>query len=61
MEGRALRASLHGSAITSMARRFVESDIRATNGIIHAIDDVLVPPQPDPRGSGVTARRQASP
>ena len=46
MEGKALRASLHGSAIHINGATIVQSDIRATNGVIHAIDDVLVPLNP---------------
>jgi uncharacterized surface protein with fasciclin (FAS1) repeats len=46
MEGRPLRATLHGSAIHINGATIIESDIRATNGIIHAIDDVLVPLNP---------------
>ena len=52
MEGKSLRASLHGSAVHINGATIVQSDIRATNGVIHAIDDVLVPLNPDPgRGS----------
>ncbi|HEU5136043.1 MAG TPA: fasciclin domain-containing protein [Steroidobacteraceae bacterium] len=46
MEGRPLRASMHGSAILINKATIVQSDIRATNGVIHAIDDVLVPLNP---------------
>ena len=46
MEGRTLRASLHGSAIIINGAQIVDSDIRATNGVIHAIDDILVPLNP---------------
>jgi uncharacterized surface protein with fasciclin (FAS1) repeats len=46
MEGKALRATLHGSAIHINGATIVQSDIRATNGVIHAIDDVLVPLNP---------------
>jgi len=46
MEGRTLRASLHGSAIIINGAQIVDSDIRATNGVIHAIDGVLVPLNP---------------
>jgi uncharacterized surface protein with fasciclin (FAS1) repeats len=46
MEGRTLRASLHGSAVHINGATIVQSDIRATNGIIHAIDDVLAPLNP---------------
>jgi uncharacterized surface protein with fasciclin (FAS1) repeats len=46
MEGRALRASLHGSAIHINGVAIVQADIRATNGVIHAIYDVLVPLNP---------------
>jgi uncharacterized surface protein with fasciclin (FAS1) repeats len=46
MEGKTLRASLHGSEIHINGAQIVESDIRATNGVIHAIDDVLVPLNP---------------
>jgi uncharacterized surface protein with fasciclin (FAS1) repeats len=46
MEGRTLRASLDGSAIIINGAQIVESDIRATNGVIHAIDGVLLPLNP---------------
>ena len=46
MEGKALRASLHGSAVHINGATIVQSDIRATNGIMHAIDEVLVPLNP---------------
>ena len=46
MEGRSLRAALHGRAIHINGATIVQSDIRATNGMIHAIDDVLLPLNP---------------
>jgi uncharacterized surface protein with fasciclin (FAS1) repeats len=46
MEGKTLRALLDGSAIIINGAQIVESDIRATNGVIHAIDGVLVPLNP---------------
>ena len=46
MEGRTLRATLNGNAILINGAQIVDSDIRATNGVIHAIDDVLVPLNP---------------
>jgi len=46
MEGRSLRAALHGRAIHINGATIVQSDIRATNGVIHAIDDVLLPLNP---------------
>jgi uncharacterized surface protein with fasciclin (FAS1) repeats len=46
MEGRALRASLDGGRININGATIVQSDMRATNGVIHAIDDVLIPLNP---------------
>ncbi len=46
MEGKILRASLNGSAILINGVQIVSSDIRATNGVIHALYDVLVPLNP---------------
>lgn len=43
MEGKKLWATLKGSAILINGVQIVDSDIRATNGVIHSIDDVLVP------------------
>jgi uncharacterized surface protein with fasciclin (FAS1) repeats len=46
LEGKTLRATLNGSAVLINGAQIVQSDIRATNGVIHAIDDVLVPLNP---------------
>lgn len=46
IEGRTLRASLDGSAILINGVQIISSDIRATNGVIHALYDVLVPLNP---------------
>jgi uncharacterized surface protein with fasciclin (FAS1) repeats len=46
MEGRTLRATLDGSRININGATIVQSDIRATNGVVHAIDDVLIPLNP---------------
>ncbi len=46
LEGKKLRASLDGSAVLINGAQIVQSDIRATNGVIHAIDAVLVPLNP---------------
>jgi len=46
MEGRNLRASLDGSRININGATIIASDMRATNGVIHAIDDVLIPLNP---------------
>ena len=46
LEGKALRASLDGSKVIINGAQIVQSDIRASNGVIHAIDDVLVPLNP---------------
>jgi uncharacterized surface protein with fasciclin (FAS1) repeats len=46
LEGKVLRASLNGSAVLINGAQIVQSDIRASNGIMHAIDDVLVPLNP---------------
>jgi len=46
MEGKKLWATLKGSAILINGVQIVDSDIRATNGVIHSLDDVLVPLNP---------------
>ena len=46
LEGKTLRASLQGSVVMINGAHIVQADIRATNGVIHAIDDVLVPLNP---------------
>jgi uncharacterized surface protein with fasciclin (FAS1) repeats len=46
MEGRPCAPRCTAARFTSTARTIVQSDIRATNGIIHAIDEVLVPLNP---------------
>jgi len=46
LEGKTLRASLDGSKVLINGAQIVDSDIRATNGVIHAIDDVLIPLNP---------------
>jgi uncharacterized surface protein with fasciclin (FAS1) repeats len=46
MEGKPLRASLNGSAVLINGAQIVQADIRANNGVIHAIYDVLVPLNP---------------
>jgi len=46
LEGRTLRASLDGSRININGATIVAPDMRATNGVIHAIDDVLIPLNP---------------
>jgi uncharacterized surface protein with fasciclin (FAS1) repeats len=46
LEGKVLRATLDGSAVLINGAQIVESDIRANNGVIHAVYDVLVPLNP---------------
>jgi uncharacterized surface protein with fasciclin (FAS1) repeats len=46
MEGRSLRASLDGSRININGATIVAPDMRASNGVIHAIDEVLIPLNP---------------
>jgi uncharacterized surface protein with fasciclin (FAS1) repeats len=46
IEGEALRARLEGSAVLINGVQIVQSDIRASNGVIHALYDVLVPLNP---------------
>jgi uncharacterized surface protein with fasciclin (FAS1) repeats len=46
MEGRSLRASLEGSRININRATIVQSDLRATNGVVHAVDDILIPLNP---------------
>jgi uncharacterized surface protein with fasciclin (FAS1) repeats len=46
IEGKMLRAALDGSAVLVNGVQIVQSDIRASNGVIHAMYDVLVPLNP---------------
>jgi uncharacterized surface protein with fasciclin (FAS1) repeats len=46
LEGRPLRASLSGNLVYINGAQIIDSDIRATNGVIHAIDDILIPLNP---------------
>jgi uncharacterized surface protein with fasciclin (FAS1) repeats len=46
MEGRALRATLEGSRIKINGVLVVDPDLRASNGILHAVDAVLLPLNP---------------
>jgi uncharacterized surface protein with fasciclin (FAS1) repeats len=46
LEGKVLRASLKGNVVLINGAQIVQSDIHATNGVIHGIDDVLVPLNP---------------
>jgi uncharacterized surface protein with fasciclin (FAS1) repeats len=43
LEGATLRVTLEGSRIRINGALVVEPDLRAANGVIHAIDDTLVP------------------
>ena len=43
LEGKTLRASLDGSRININDATIVDSDMRASNGVVHAVDAVLVP------------------
>ena len=46
LEGNKLRASLEGSAVLINGATVVQADIRANNGVLHAIDGVLAPVAP---------------
>jgi uncharacterized surface protein with fasciclin (FAS1) repeats len=46
LEGAKLRASLEGSAVLINGATVVQADIRANNGVLHAIDGVLAPVAP---------------
>jgi uncharacterized surface protein with fasciclin (FAS1) repeats len=43
IEGMPLRASLDGSRILINGVAVVQADMRASNGVIHAVDEALVP------------------
>jgi uncharacterized surface protein with fasciclin (FAS1) repeats len=43
LEGETLRVTLESSRIRINGAYVVEPDLRASNGVIHAVDDVLVP------------------
>jgi uncharacterized surface protein with fasciclin (FAS1) repeats len=44
IEGAPLVASLHGSDVSVSGAKVVKPDIAASNGVIHAIDTVILPP-----------------
>jgi uncharacterized surface protein with fasciclin (FAS1) repeats len=46
LEGKALRASLDGSRIHINEATIIDSDMRASNGVLHAVDAVLIPLNP---------------
>lgn len=46
LEGRTLRASLDGSRVNVNNSQIIQGDLRASNGILHAMFDVLVPLRP---------------
>jgi uncharacterized surface protein with fasciclin (FAS1) repeats len=46
LDGKPLRALVRGSVVHINGAQIVQPDIRATNGVIHAIDDVLRPLNP---------------
>jgi uncharacterized surface protein with fasciclin (FAS1) repeats len=46
LEGRALRASLDRSHININGATITQSDMYASNGILHAIDNILIPLNP---------------
>jgi uncharacterized surface protein with fasciclin (FAS1) repeats len=46
LEGRNLRVTIQSSVVHINGTQIVQSDLRASNGVIHAIDDVLVPLNP---------------
>jgi uncharacterized surface protein with fasciclin (FAS1) repeats len=46
LEGRPLRAARQGSVVYINGAQIVDSDIRATNGLLHAMDDILIPLNP---------------
>jgi uncharacterized surface protein with fasciclin (FAS1) repeats len=43
LEGNTLRVTLEGSRIKINGAYVVQPDLRASNGVIHAVDDTLVP------------------
>lgn len=43
LEGNSLRVTLEGSRIKINGAYVVQPDLRASNGVIHAVDDTLVP------------------
>jgi uncharacterized surface protein with fasciclin (FAS1) repeats len=46
LDGKPLRALVRGSVVHINGAQIVQADIRASNGVIHAIDDVLRPLNP---------------
>ncbi|RMF65824.1 MAG: fasciclin domain-containing protein [Cyanobacteria bacterium J069] len=44
VEGNSVAIAQDGDTVTVSGARVVEADIVATNGVIHAIDQVLIPP-----------------
>jgi uncharacterized surface protein with fasciclin (FAS1) repeats len=43
LEGRSLQAAIQGNSVTVNGAKIVQTDIAATNGVIHVIDTVVMP------------------
>lgn len=52
--GASVSVSLRGDALFINDSQVIITDIRATNGIIHVINTVLIPPTPEPAGPTLT-------
>jgi len=44
VEGRSLKVAVNGPKVTVSGANVVKADIKASNGVIHVIDKVLIPP-----------------
>lgn len=52
VNGESVSISLDGERLLINQSEVIIPDVRASNGIIHAIDTVLLPPEPAPEGTG---------
>jgi len=57
VEGRSVRIRTSGASLRINASTVVSADVNASNGVIHVIDQVLMPPTDD--GDAMTTRRGA--
>merc|ERR1719199_954768 len=55
LQGSELTVTVAGGKVTVNDAAVVTADVEASNGVIHVIDKVLLPPAPDAKGKGGVA------